>query len=72
MIKEARLAIEEDGAQVIISNGSLKILHALREALPVPIIDPVTADILVAEMLVRARLSQSKVAFVPPSMVVGR
>ena len=72
MIKEARLAIEEDGAQAIISYGSLKILRALREALPVPIIEPVTAGILVAEMLVRGRLSQSKVAFVPPSIALGR
>jgi len=72
MIKEARLAIEEDGAQAIIAYGSLSVIRALREALPVPIIDPVTAGILVAEMLVRARLSQSKIAFVPPSMVVGR
>ena len=72
MIREARLAVEEDGAQAIISYGSLKILRALREALPVPIIEPVTAGILVAEMLVRGRLSQSKVAFVRPSMVIGR
>ena len=57
MVKEARLAIEEDGAQAIIGYGSLSVIRAMREALPVPVINPVTAGILVAEMVVRARLS---------------
>ena len=57
MVKEARLAIEEDGARAIIGYGSLSVIQAMREALPVPVINPVTAGILVAEMVVRARSS---------------
>jgi allantoin racemase len=57
MVKESRLAIEEDGAQAIIGYGGLSVIRAMREALPVPVIDPVTAGILVAEMLARAKLT---------------
>ena len=57
MIQGARLAIEEDGAQAIIGYGTLKVLRAMREALPVPVINPVTSTILLAEAAARARLS---------------
>jgi allantoin racemase len=57
MIRAARLAIEEDGAQAVIGYGSLKVIRAMREALPVPVINPVTAGILLAESVARARLS---------------
>ncbi len=57
VIREARLAIEEDGAQAIIGYGTLKVLRAMREALPVPVINPVTSTILLAEAAARARLS---------------
>ena len=57
MLKEAGLAIEEDRAQAIIGYGSLVIIRAMRDALPVPVINPVTCGVLVAEMLVRAKLS---------------
>jgi len=57
MIGEAKLTIEEDGARAIIGYGSLSVIQAMRKALPVPVINPVTAGILVAEMVVRARLS---------------
>ncbi len=57
MIKAARLAIEEDGARAIIGYGSLSVFRAMREALPVPVINSVTACILVAEMVVRAQSS---------------
>ena len=57
MIEGARLAIEEDGARAIIGYGSLSVIRAMRAALPMPVINPVTAGILVAEMIVRARLS---------------
>ncbi len=57
MIEGARLAIAEDGAEAIIGYGSLSVIQAMRAALPVPVINPVTAGILVAEMVVRARLS---------------
>ncbi len=55
MIRGARQAIEEDEAQAIIGYGSLKVLRAMRKALPVPVINPVTAGILLAETIVRAR-----------------
>lgn len=55
MIREARLTIEEDGAQAIIGYGSMRVLRAMREALPVPVINPVTSGILLAEASVRAR-----------------
>ncbi len=57
MIRGARQAIEEDQAQAIIGYGSLKVLRAMRKALPVPVINPVTAGILLAEAIVRARSS---------------
>ncbi len=57
VIEESKLAIEEDGAQAIIGYGSLSVIRAMREALPVPVINPVTAGVLVAEMLARAKLT---------------
>lgn len=57
MVREARLAIEEDGAQAIIGYGTLTVIRALRKALHVPVINPVTAGILFAETLARAKLS---------------
>jgi allantoin racemase len=57
MIPAAMLAIEEDGAQAVIGYGSLKVLRAMREALPVPVVNPVTAGILLADSAARARLS---------------
>lgn len=57
MVSEARLAIEEEGAQAIIGYGSLTLIKELRKALPVPVINSVMAGILVAEMVVRAQSS---------------
>lgn len=56
MVQQAELAIEKDGARAIIGYGSLSVIHAMRAALKVPVINPVTAGILLAEMVVRARL----------------
>jgi allantoin racemase len=56
MIREAKLAIEQDGAQAVIGYGSLKVVRAMREALPVPVINPVTSGILLAEAVARAQL----------------
>ena len=55
MLEAARLAIEEDGARAIIGYGSLRVIRAMREGLAVPVINPVTAGILVAEIVVRAQ-----------------
>ena len=57
MIEEALLAVEEDGAQAIVGYGGLTFRRALHEALPVPVINPLAAGILLAELLVRARAS---------------
>ncbi|MFC2031661.1 aspartate/glutamate racemase family protein [Chloroflexota bacterium] len=56
MVQQAELAIEKDGARAIIGHGSLSVIHAMRAALCVPVINPVTSGILLAEMVVRARL----------------
>jgi allantoin racemase len=71
MINAARLAIEEDGAQAIIGYGGLTVIGAMRRALQVPVISPIQASVIVAELLVRARLSQSKVAFPRPRRLAG-
>jgi allantoin racemase len=57
MIRGSRQAIEADGAQAIIGYGSLGVLRAMRKALPVPVINPVTSGILLAEAAARARAS---------------
>lgn len=56
MVQQAELAIERDGAKAIIGYGSLAVIRAMRAALDVPVINPVTSGILFAEMVVRARL----------------
>ena len=47
----------------------LAISEILRRGLPGPVISPIQASVIVAEMLVRAKLSQSKVAFIYPSIL---
>ena len=66
MLVAATAAVEEDGAQAIIGYGGLSGIRALRQNLPVPVVSPIQASVIVAGMLVRARLSQSKVAFPYP------
>lgn len=67
VVNEAKLAIEEDGAQAIVGYGGLDIIRELRSALPVPVVSAIQATVLVAEALARARLSQSKIAFAEPA-----
>jgi allantoin racemase len=57
MIQAGKTAIKNDRAQAIIGYGTLRVLRAMREALPVPVINPVTSTILLAEAAARARLS---------------
>src|SRR6188472_2435063 len=69
---EARKAIDDDGADVILL-GSTTMHQAgdyMAEHLPVPVINPGPVAIKMAETLVQLRLSQSKVAFPPPSEIV--
>lgn len=67
ILHEGRCAVEQDGAEAVIGYGGLKVIQALRDELPVPVISPVQASVLVAEMLVRSHLSHSKVAFPFPA-----
>lgn len=68
---EARLAIDEDGADVLLL-GSTTMHQAgtyLAERLPVPVINPGPVAIKITESLVQLGLSHSKVAFPPPTDV---
>ena len=69
MLREARAAVREDGAQAVVGYGGLPIIQELRQRLSVPVISAIQASVVVAEMLVRTRLSQSKVAFVRPKVL---
>ena len=53
LLTEARLAMVEDGAQAIIGYGGYEIFRELRRNLPVPVINPIQAAVIVAEALVR-------------------
>jgi len=58
MLKESRRAISEDGANVIISYNGIKVLSYLQQNLPVPVISPRQAQIMLAEVLVNSQLTQ--------------
>ena len=67
MIEQARLAMSEDGADVVIGYGSLDVIGRLQRELPIPVIDPIQASAMLAESLARLQLAQSKRAFPIPS-----
>ena len=68
LYQEAKKAITEDGADVIVLGcGSLLgVAKILQEKLKVPVIDPGLAALKMAEMLVKLGLSQSKKAYPKP------
>lgn len=69
ILREARKAIEEDGADVIVlgCTGMAKLAKEIQEELGVPVVEPATAAIKLAEMLVQMGLSHSKISFkIPP------
>lgn len=67
MLEAAKKCVYEDGADVIISYGREKVNDFLRENLPgVPIVQAHSATTLIAEVLVRLGLSQSKRAYPTP------
>jgi len=68
LYEEAKKAIEEDGADVIVLGcGSLlNIADILQEKLGVPVIDPGLAALKFTEMLVKLGLKQSKKAYPKP------
>lgn len=68
LYEEAKKAIEEDGADVIVlgCGALLNIAEMLQKRLGVPVIDPGLAALKYAEMLVKLGLRQSKIAFPKP------
>jgi allantoin racemase len=70
LLNEAKKAIEEDGADVIIlgCTGMIVVARFLSQALPAPVIEPSSAALKVAEMLVDLKMSHSKLSYsLPPS-----
>ncbi len=72
MLEQGLLAVEEDGADAVIGYGGLEILERLRGGLPVPVVDPIQASAMMAESLVRLRLSQSEHAYPKADIAKGR
>ena len=66
MLDQAQKAVEQDGADSIISYPTMDILCHLQENLQVPVIDPVQAFTMMAVSLVRLKVAQSKRAFPKP------
>jgi len=70
-------SMREDGADVIVlgcmSMGFLGITDEVTKRLEIPVVNPVTAALKTAEMVVSMGLSHSKAAYpVPPKMEVSR
>jgi len=70
-VAEAEAAIADDGADTILvaSTTMHKAAAAMAERLPAPVLDPGPIAISVAELLVRLRLSHSKVAYPAPGRI---
>jgi len=70
ILYEAKKAVEEDGAHVIILGcaGMSPILTYVQQHLQVPVIDPGGAALKIAESLVSLRLTQSKHCFPTPPL----
>lgn len=68
-LEEARKAIDNDGADVIVPGcGGFSIFaFEMQEKLGVPVIDPGAAGLKMAEMLVRLKLTHSKHAYPKPA-----
>jgi allantoin racemase len=77
MMEEGRKAVENDGADTLVlgcmSEGFLGIAEEMSNAIGVPVVNPVTASVKWAEMLVSAGLKHSKRAYPhPPKTVITR
>ncbi len=68
ILKESKIALDEDGASVIVlgCTGMSKIAFKIKKQLGIPVIDPAEAAIQMAENLVRMDLLHSKVDFPIP------
>ena len=59
MLAQARLAIRDEGADVIVGYGNAQLLERLRANLPVPVIESVQCTISLATALVRHRVTHA-------------
>ena len=66
MFLESQKAIDEDGADSIISYGRLDLITFLQKNLKVPVIDPVRSTVIFVESLIKLGLSHSKRTFPKP------
>jgi allantoin racemase len=68
LVREAKRAVEEDGADVIIlgCTGMVGMAKAIESALSVPVIDPVPVSIQVAGMLASLKLTHSSRSYPTP------
>lgn len=66
MLAEARKAVDEDGADVIVTYGETKILEYLQANLEVPVLQGFQIAILMAEMFVKLGISQSRRTYPKP------
>ena len=68
ILAEARIAIDQDGADVIVlgCTGMSPVTRHLQKNLEAPVVDPAVAALTLAESLVRMGLSHSKLAYLEP------
>jgi len=68
LLSEARKAVKEDGAHVVIlgCTGMTGMAHWLQKQLNLPVIDPLAAAIKLAESLVDLKLTHSKLTYPHP------
>ena len=60
MLEQARLAVKEDRADVVVGYGSLAVINHLRAHLAVPVLESVQCTLSLATELVRHRARQEK------------
>ena len=58
MLEQAKLAVHEDGADVIMGYGGLDVINFLRKNLSVPVLESIECTIVLATALVQLRNSQ--------------
>jgi allantoin racemase len=68
ILTQARLAVDEDGADVIVlgNTGMSTEAEVLQQELEVPVVDPAVAGLMMATTLVHMGLSQSRRCYPPP------
>ncbi|WP_455364210.1 aspartate/glutamate racemase family protein [[Eubacterium] cellulosolvens] len=68
ILVEAKKAIHEDGADVIVlgCTGMAMLAQDLQRELKIPIVEPATAGIKLAEILVQMKLAHSRISFPTP------